>query len=264
MKSRLLGCLLAGGILIVSDGRGQVASQPSAQNSGKLNVAQLPPELQTIATALGDRLQTPGKERVTITGTLTESGNTSTVTVTYQLPNSFRCDRGGAKSRSVSFDGNDNSASDGNLTEQDEDLMESFLEDAPETMLYSLLHGTSLRVLTRRARMDDGTKPNYLGPWAAIYQLVGGAKSRSNQILRQKHYYFDSVTHLPTLVRYRIKQSKGSLTAVETSRTDWIKAGGQQIPGTISRSEDGKNVFVFHATSVSLSPGADDGFFSKK
>jgi hypothetical protein len=241
---------------------GQTAPGPSATTLGapvgtSLVMTQLPPDLQTAAKALGDRLTSPGKERLVIVGTLTQSGVTVPATITYQLPNSVRIDLAAASPRSLTFDGTKSSAT----AETDSDMMESLLDDSPEVMLDSLAHGMRLRTLAYRARLDDGTTRNYGGPWAAIYQLVGGVPSRANLVLRQKHFYFDSQTHLPTSVRYQIKRTDGSIVAVETARSAWTSAVGEFFPGTITRTENGAIVFVFHSTSATVGSAATDGIF---
>jgi outer membrane lipoprotein-sorting protein len=258
MTSKLLIMAVAAVIFLTATGQAQ---NNGAQPAG-FKISQLPPEFQPIAVALGDRLQRPGKERMTLNGTLTQNGSPVQVKVTYELPNKYRIDWNGSPKRSTGFDGQSAWASDGNLSDSDKNTMESFLDDSPEALFYALTERTSFRVIAHRARMDDGSTLNYKGPWATIFQTVGSISSSGQKTVRQRHFYFDSQTHLPMTVRYLQKTSGGSVIPVETSHGTWTQSNGQQVPGTITRSESGKQVFGFSSTGATFSPAGNDGFFS--
>jgi hypothetical protein len=232
--------------------------------SPPVNVAGLPPELRAVATALGDRLWTPGKERLTISGSMTRSGNTYPATVTLELPNYFRLDEGGPDRDTLAFDGKSSWASYGSLKEEDEGLLESFLDDAAESMFFSLQRGSTMRLIARGAQLEVAKGPVYSGASASIYEIIGRPWFQPDNGLRQKQYYFDSRTLSPVLVRYRAKKSDGSVVFVETARTNWTKTNGQTVPGTVSRSESGKSMFAFQVSAASFSAAASDGWFSKK
>jgi hypothetical protein len=232
--------------------------------SPPINVAGLPPELRAVATTLGDRLWTPGKERLTISGNMTRSGNTYPATVTFELPNYFRFDEGGQDRDTLAFDGKSSWASYGSLKEEDEGLIESFLDDAAEPMFFSLQRGSTMRLIARGAQLEVAKGPVYSGPSASIYEIIGRPWSQHDNGLRQKHYYFDSRTLFPALVRYRVKKSDGSVVLVETARTNWATTSGQAVPGAVSRSESGKSMFAFQVSAASFSAAASDGWFSKK
>jgi hypothetical protein len=221
----------------------------------------IPLVLRPIATALGNRLQSPGNERATVVGTFTAAGKSYPGTLTYELPNKVRLDEGGSQPQTIAFDGTVAWASYGSIQSSDQNLLESLLDDAPESFLYCISHGSGSRLLVARGRMDNGSTPNYTGPWVAVYQLVG--PDLSQQTTRQKHFYFDWATRLPLLVRYQIKAPNGSVVSVETARSNWITTNGQTAPGTITRSENGSIVFTLQAASASFSASATDGFFSQ-
>jgi len=240
-------------------------SQQTTATAGKPTwQPDLPIEFQPYARALGDRLQTPGKERMTLTGTITQSGQSYPATLTYQLPNIIRIDESGAHARSMAFNGTATWTSSGSFSEQDLSEMESFLDDVAETTFYSLSRGSTLRVIARHSRIDNGKAPTYSGPWANIYELVGNPISQPAGTVRQKHYYFDAQTALPMLVRYRVKKADSSIVLTETSWTKWGKISGESVPGAVTRSEAGNSVLVFQVSGATFSSAANDNFFTQQ
>lgn len=230
---------------------------PISLSKSKLNEQQVPGEFRHKIRALGDRLTTPGNERVTLTGVLTEYGKDAPVRITFELPNYFQLDRLDNPGGKVSFNGSKGSGSNGNLNEAEEDLMETFLEDAPETMLFSIGNlPNSLRILAHRSRLDNGPI------FEDIYEVIGRSQSKSAKTIRQKHYYFNSSTHLASRVRYRIRKGSGIATTVETLREDWRKVGNQMVPAQISRFEGGQRVLLLKATSIVTTPATADGLFA--
>jgi hypothetical protein len=211
---------------------------------------------------LGDRTETPGKERATLSGTLTDGGGSTSVTIIYELTGKVLIERGGG--RAVGFDGSRNWTSTGNAAESDEILLEAFGEDSPEGLLNSLLNGAGLRVLGRFFRMDDGLTPNYAGPWVDVFQVVAQVRSRSARPLRQKHFYFDSQNHLLSEVRYISTRADRSTAAVQVKRSGWRSVAGQMVPGTITRVENGSTVFVVQVVGASFRPAAQDNTFSPR
>jgi hypothetical protein len=212
---------------------------------------------------LGDRLFSYGKERRTLVGMMTQAGQTYPCTLIQELPNKFRVDGGGGSLPvTVAFDGKDEWTSNGTLTEQDQDMLESLFDDAPEGLLFSVLNGGATRLLIHHGRIDDGSSRNYSGPLVTVYQLVAPAISRADQ--RQKQLYFDSESGLPIQIRYRIQRSDGRTAFIETSFGNWTTTNGQFTPGKVIRSEDGKSVFTFQASSARFDAASNDGAFTKK
>ena len=237
-----LGCMAAG----------QAVMTPET----KLEPLRFPPQLRANIKALGDRFQKPGSERAVLVGTVADGRGRSSIIVTHELPGKVRIDRGGG--RSLGFDGASNWASDNKVSEQDEDLLEALLEDSPEGMFTRLSAGFALRLLGIHMRMDDGKAAQYAGPWADVYQVVGKIPSRSSQPIRQKHYYFDSHTHLLSEVTYIVKGTTG----VQLKRSVWTNVAGQMIPTSIIRVENGQAVLTVQIASVSFGPPVADNIFS--
>jgi hypothetical protein len=231
--------------------------------AGFPNLASLPHEFRNVASALGDRLQVAGKERMTISGTMNTSGATFPVTVTFQLPNNIRIDESRSQAISLGFDGNAVWASYGTPTAQDRNLMESLLDDAAETTLFSLSNGSALRTIAHRARLASSANTiQYTGSWADIYEMIGQPYAQPKGTNRQKHHYFDCETMLPLMVRYQIMNATGAAVLVQTSTSAWTKFSGESVPGTITRTEASVTVFTLSVTGAVFSPAASDGFFS--
>ena len=262
-KNSSVLCVLIAAVLMAVDGLGQPpASPPSATGGVTGTFVGLPIPFRPLASALGDRLLSAGKERRTLVGTMAEAAQTYPCSLIQELPNKFRIDEGGLQPITVAFDGKSTWASYGNLTQPDQDMLESLFDDTPESLMLLLHRGAPARMLVNRGRMDDGSSPTYSGPLVTIYQLVAPPISRTDR--RQKQFYFDSTTRLPVLVRYQNKRSDGRAVSVETSFTDWTAINGQFVPGKVMRSEDGKRVFTFQANNARFDAATDDGIFTKK
>jgi len=217
----------------------------------------LPYELQVKASALGNRLYKPGHERVTITGTLQRNGTSIPAVVIFELPSKVKISFGA--NQVLGFDGTSSWFSGGSIASSDQDLLEAFSDDSPEAFFFSIAQQTHLfRPLVRYCRMDDGTTPNYSGPWVDIYQQVGVVLSRGDGTARQKHFYFDSTTELPDRVRYILAAGN----RVEVVRSQWTQYQGQYVPLQISRYQDGQVTHSLTGTSVTVGAYANDGTFS--
>ena len=95
----------------------------TANSENYLTANSLPGVFERHASALGTRVTTPGNERVTFTGTLTQAGGHSAITVTYELPGKVRVQYG-SNNRVASFDGN-GPVSLAGLNDDDEALLEA-------------------------------------------------------------------------------------------------------------------------------------------
>jgi hypothetical protein len=90
--------------------------------------------VRQVVTALGDRVQKPGNERVIMTGTLSRSGVSSTAQIILEMPGLLRIDETGGKGKSLVYDlGSLMGASA--VVDDDEGLAESLQNDTAETFL---------------------------------------------------------------------------------------------------------------------------------
>lgn len=241
---------------------GQSTSQASHSSQTVFYPSSFPLQLQGSVMALGSRLQKPGQERETLVGTLTDSSGSSPGKVTFELPNKVRIDWMGSAARTIAYDGTSSWSSNGSLSEQDQNLLETFLEDSPEGLLNSVRQIASLRVIATYARFDNGSTPNYSGPLVDIFQVTAPVQSNSTKPTRLKHYYFDATTRLLTEVDYVMKKSDGSTVGVRVQRSSWNAVSGQLAPGTVTRIENGNTVFTLGSSTATFSPAANDGTFS--
>lgn len=245
-------------LLAASLGQSQTVSAPVPSNA--LQVATflgtLPWELQVKVNALGDRLEKPGHERITMTGTLLRNGTSNPSVIVFQLPGKVKIGLPG--SAVLGFDGTSPWNSAGAIPSSDQDLIEAFSDDAAEAFFFDLVdHTHVMRPLVHYARMDDGTSPNYSGPWVDIYQQVGPVLSRADATMRQKHFYFDSNTELPDRVRYMSPAGN----RIEVVRSQWTQFEGQYVPMQISRYQDGQLTHSFTATAATVGAAANDATF---
>ena len=254
--------LLVGALTCVSLAQAQGTSQTAVGAQGLFNPLSFPIQLQGALMALGDRLQKPGKERQTFTGTLTNSGQNYAVRVTLELPNKVRIDGAWGTTRSVGFDGSKNWASGGSISDSDEDLLETLLEDSPEGMLFAVRRNAGLRAIATFARFDDGSTPNYKGPLVDILQVTGPTESRDAKTTRVKHYFFDSTTRLLAEVDYFVKRADGSTAAVRVQRSNWTTVNGEKVPGTVTRIENGQVALSLSTSSQSFAAAGNDGTFT--
>ncbi len=237
------------------------ARQDDPDSAPLIRPAAVPNSLRIAAKALGDRVSVKGKERFLLTGTITEGRDKSAGRILYELPGKVRVEWTGA-SRSLTFDGKTSGRSDSSLTKGDRGVLESLAEDMPEAFFDGLNTGAALRFVGARFRIDDGTTPNYQGPWLTLYSYSAPAKTSEKPAVRTKQFMFDSVTGLLNNVRY-VREANGVTTGVITYFT-WMDVGGQRLPRTITRSENGVPVFAFQAASGDFGPGIEDGVFSTR
>jgi hypothetical protein len=146
------------------------------------------------------------------------------------------------------------------LTDGDLDLTESFGEDSAEWVLFNIQGEYALRALGERFRTDRGANPNYQGPWLDIFEMIGIAKSRANNTVRQKHVVFDSQTKLLQYVRYQIVRGSAPVV-VQTEWSGWRVVNGQAIPGRVARRENGAQVWSYSQTQTMVGPAQADGAF---
>lgn len=211
--------------------------------------------------ALGNRLEKPGKERLTLIGTLrTATAETREFAVTQEYPDRLRLVVGGPQSRSIVFDGEQASALLTPITADELDLIETLAYDNAEHFFAAQMQGKAMRFLGARFRTDDGSTPDYDGPYFDIYKIADQIKA-SGQERAAKLYYFNSDTLLLERVAY-VANRDGSEINVETKLSDWRVVDGQQVAHRIERVENGQSVFVLNIRSAGLGQRAEDGIFA--
>jgi hypothetical protein len=147
MKSVLL---LLPAILLVHTANAQVGITPGISSATPWlyhTPSQMPPMLVRQFLALGNRLQQPGNERITLLGTLTTASGASGVQIVIQLGGKLNI-TGTNQAYKIVFDGTTASVS-GSIPDSD-DLLEAFVDDLPEALMLEAGNGTLPRLLGRR------------------------------------------------------------------------------------------------------------------
>jgi hypothetical protein len=217
--------------------------------------------LRQIVTALGDRVQAPGKERVTMTGSLTWQGVVSAIQIVRELPGLLRIDESGASNKSLAFDQTTTTTLTGTgaINDDDESLAETLESDTAESFLAKFGPGASVRRLGDRFKVKGETG---FGSEVDIYEVVASVTFKRDKQPVTKRYMFDSNTGLLRRVVYSANQS-GTTVLVQTVLSNYTAASGYALPGRIARSVNGTETFVFTLTSASITAaGAATSFTS--
>jgi hypothetical protein len=266
--------LAAGAFALTGRARWAVVSQPLKQD---LAVAQPTPNLNgyvlraalrhSLGNALGvlgDRLEKPGKERLTMLGTLRRQGSTQAVPCRLFLewPRRVRLEEQGAQPRVYGSDGNDKWALGSPLSVADQEVIETLAFDSAEGFFQGQVQGFATRALSTRARADNGTTPNYTGPFYDIYQVSDRIGSGLALRMQPKLFLFNSNTLLLERVRYQIERASNP-TPVEVQISGWQSLNGQQVPTSISRLEGGASVLTLTITSAAFGQRQNDGIFNR-
>ena len=224
--------------------------------------AQMSPRLAMNLNALGNRLEKPGQERLALVGTWRVAGTAQQreFAATLEFPDKLRLTVGGPQNRVITFDGEQTKAAQTPAAD-DLDLIETLAYDSAEHFFAAQMQGNAMRFLGARFRTDDGSTPDYDGPYYDVYKIADQIKA-SGEERSAKLYYFKSDTLLLERVTYVVNRG-GSEINVETKLTDWRVIDGQQVARRIERSENGKSVFVLTMRSVGLGRRADDNIFAQ-
>lgn len=208
-------------------------------------------------STLGNRLEQPGRERLILMGNLRLAGSAQALEFAafLEFPDRLRFSLGAPQHRALIFDGQQTTPA----TSDDLDLIETLVYDSAEHFFAAQMQGNAMRFLGSRFRLDDGSNPDYSGPYFDVYKIADQIKA-SGQERSAKLYYFNSDTFLLERVTYVINRG-GAEISVETKLSDWKETGGQQVARRIERFENGKSVFVLTSWSAALAHRADDGMF---
>ena len=223
------------------------------------------PQLRWHLKVLGDRIEKPGKERMTITGTIKRAGDSQALpmSVTLEFPDRLRLTvQDGVQQRVVTFNGQAAAGVGNALTSREREFIETLVYDTAEHFLAGQTQGTAMRCLGQRFRADDGTTPNYTGPYYDLYEMSDQIKTAADARQQIKYFYFNSETLLLERVSYQIMRN-GAPVEVETRISNWQQAQGQQAPRRIVRLENGQPVLALTITALTISPRVDDGSFGQ-
>ena len=250
----------------ISAGRSPTPSQNpvSTKRGAYVRRSLLSPKLVWHLNALGDRLERPGRERLSVTGTLTRTKGSQPeqVVAVFEFPDRLRLTvQRGMQTRVITFDGEQATSAGNPLDAAERDLIETLVYGTAEHFFTTQMQGQATRFLGSRFRIDDGSSVDYSGPYYDVYRVTEQIKTSAEQIEQQKLYYFNSETLLLERVRYEINRN-GSTVKVEERLGAWVKEQGQQVARRIERFENGESVFVLTVSTAGLSARANDGVFA--
>ncbi len=224
--------------------RAQGPNPVSARGPERLWVSGRGPMLEDVARAIGDRLQTIGKSRVTIGGTLNDGRTERQISYSWQLPGLFRLEDN--RGSIMQFNGN---RLDVNAVARrsgdDVGVIQSLIGDQIETILWSIAETGSVHLIGARFRLDDTRNSVDGGPWVNYYEQVLAPQAKGNftGVEIRRLIAVDSVTQRLRFVRYFSANQKGILA--ETEFVNWRLVGQQWFPSEIVRRENQKEVFRF-------------------
>ena len=214
----------------------------------------LPSALQYQVQALGTRIRTAGKEETALDAQfVNDVGNKKSIHIVCQISGLVRIE-GIHDKRAVTFDGE---FTHGVADRTDESLLDSFVLDTPEGMLYSLRQGASMVLLGHDFQADFQAATGFKGPRYDVYLVTAPDRIRRAGALQARRFYFDSATGLLASTRY----SDSAGVNVETRFLNWEHVDGSAYPITLERYENGRLTFSIAVTTVTGQPQHDIASF---
>jgi hypothetical protein len=229
-----------------------------------LSVGDLPVGWQLVLLNQGDRMQKAGKERMTISGTLTRAGSAkSQFQVIHELPNSIRFqeDNGSGGSTAIVFDGTQYGKSNGSLQKADDDLVETLAYDSPTAFLYAPASGLAIRKLGSRFRSVGSDDKVFAGSAYDVYAIMAPVQQSKKIKQQPKFYHINSDTYL--LERIGYQDADNPATKIEIVLSDWTTVSGNKIPRQLRRLENGIEVLRLDIATAAFGPAVADGSFKK-
>ena len=226
-----------------------------------LRVGAIPPHARPLLRASETRYSSPGKERLSLTGVVTDSRGDTNTKITLELPFSSKYEETSGPGKSIAFDGSKTAVATA-LGESEYDLLETLTVDSAAYFFYSLSSGAANRFLGSRFRIDDGKNKTYAGPWLCIVELVTPLQFRADKSLRQKFFVFDTATQQLRAVRYEITRGTNRIP-VEIQLSNYTQVDGHMVPGLIVRNEAGTKKMEYRLSLAAFSNKVNDGLFGR-
>jgi len=202
----------------------------------------IPSDLMLQLQMIGPRMSTVGKEETVFDGQFVNAaGQHKPLRVIHQISGVVRIESPEDKSE-LSFDGE---LPRGIRDHDGESLLDTFVSDSVEGMIYAVRNGGSMQLLGR-GFVSDAKRPDPRAPRYDIYQVNTVDRTNKTSGVRTRRFYFDSQTGLLTSTRYMDRNG----IAIETRFLDWGQADGSKYPSRIERYENGNLTFSFISGSV--------------
>ncbi len=228
-----------------------------------VRAGRLLPQLRWNLKALGDRLEKPGKERLTMTGTLSRASDSGPVPVLMimEFPDRLRLElQGVGPHHVITFNGKSAGKVGGLLDQSEEDLIETLVYDTAEHFFGGQSRGTATRFLGEHFRLDGGGQANEAGPFYDVYQTTERIRHTVPPRQQTQLYCFNSDTRLLERISYELLRN-GFRTTVEIRIGGWQKVQDQQIPLRVVRLENNQPALTLTINRVAVSPKIIDGAF---
>jgi hypothetical protein len=245
-------------ILVAATTAGILAQAPT-QGVAALTISphQLSSYMRAHAKVLGNRLLQPGNERVTQVGSLVTVGaQPAPVTITYEISGKVRIDFSG---RSVGHDGTNTWATAGAVVQRDFELLEALVNDSSEYLFMGQAQHLATRYYGPAFRFDDGKAKNYTGPYYDVHEVVDSVLGTKQTQVRI--YCINSQTYVLERVQQDTLRSAKKVR-IETVLGAWKYFGGQQFPTSVTRTQDGQQLFSLTIDNVTTGPTLPDGFLT--
>jgi hypothetical protein len=253
---RTLWCILF--LSMPFAGNCQTPNLPTTVKKGYVNPNGLGSEVREYLRAYGTRLIVPGNETTTLIGTYSDGKTTVPATITFQLPNQTRLDLGGASTKTLILNGSQPSVT---AAGADQDLLETLTDDTAESFFFGLTNGLPTQLLGTRYRNDDGKAATYTGPLRDIYRRRAPVAAVAGAPVRDKLFLFDSLTKSFAGCRYTITRN-GSPVNVQITHGTWMTVGAGSFPSSITRTENGTQVFSISIVQASTAAKSAGSFFA--
>jgi hypothetical protein len=230
-------------------------------DANRVRAAALSSDLRNLLAALGDRLERPGKERVTYVGMLQRAGENRAApfTLIWETPGKISLQDFGRQQTTL-FDGETVFRSAASSTAFDQELLETLVFDSAEHLFLSQMRGAATRFLGSRFRLSEDSQSDS-EPVYDVFEVTEPNVTRQESVRQTRQYFFNSDTQVLTLVRYR-GVNNGVETAVEVRFENSRRIGGQRFPMRIVRLEDGHPIITLTIASVSVGLRFNDGIFT--
>jgi hypothetical protein len=235
------------------------ASLLPGQSPGNLRPAAFPSAQRPLLAAIGDRLQTSGKERITMTGTMQSPlvpGLPVPISIVLEYPGQLRINSG-LRGDAIVFDGSTLSKLGGQLSALDTDLAEAIRSDSVEGFLLDQASNGPARHLGARFRIAGEQPSAGATGYCDLYQVFHRSKLKQSEATT-KMFCFDTASKLLQFTIYRVGNDR-----YETRFSGWQKSGLQAFPTQISRFKNGTANVSLTLNGFQVGAALADAIFSR-
>ncbi len=215
----------------------------------------LPSMMSITLGTMGDRMMTPEKAQITVSGTITDEFGSRSAQIIVQAPGLLAYREG--RARTITFDGTRVSTGAGALRQTDNAILESLLAHFPDAVLLQVASGGAGRRIGSHFRADSGNTPNYSGPYWTLFAYSPRplqAVARGQALQQQLFIAIDEKTGRIAEVRVVRNDTSAQRVVTQTQFDSWFQEADQWFPGRISRLENGRQVLVFQTQQASTGP----------